>query len=331
MVPEQHIAEFLECFNKDDKIHLRTYNMLYESYKDHKNLRDLISLLIDSEVNVENLSVLFESIRTEEENDKPSSHALFDTTKAIKHNFEGYESQSMASVDLPKRFEPIHDSSVGVNGQPLKKSRVVLGDNVEELNIPGLLLNSGHEDNDLKEVSTKNSVFRAKGNEESATETNVATENHPQTNKKVLSDTVFYQNILPEDKINKSLDISKGRDPYYLFPILQCKLCGLRFPTEHSQSFGQHIEDHRRFTQAISEKPILRREFFTTKDQVKAEKLELEVEGSAEDIVWEKESPNCAVCGIAIRKKWNDALENWVLDDGTKINDQEVAHRKCVY
>ncbi|ELA41319.1 uncharacterized protein VICG_01692, partial [Vittaforma corneae ATCC 50505] len=150
-------------------------------------------------------------------------------------------------------------------------------------------------------------------------------------NKKALADTVFYQNILPEAKINKSLDISKERNPCYLFPILQCKLCGLRFPTEHSQSFGQHIEDHRRFTQAIGEKTVLRREFFNTKDQMKVEKLELEVEGLAEDVVWEKESPNCVICGRIIKKKWNDTLESWVLEDGTKINEQEVAHRKCAY
>ncbi|ELA41318.1 uncharacterized protein VICG_01691, partial [Vittaforma corneae ATCC 50505] len=158
MVPEQNIAQFLENFSKSDRIHLRTYNMLYESYRDPKNLRDLISLLIDSGVNVENLSVLLENIRMMEESDKTSSHALFDKTKPIKHSFESYESPNIASVDLSKRPEPVCGNSIDTSELPLKKSKVELEAGAEELSIPGLLLDSDRDDNELKEVSAKISV-----------------------------------------------------------------------------------------------------------------------------------------------------------------------------
>ena len=74
-----------------------------------------------------------------------------------------------------------------------------------------------------------------------------------------------------------------------------------------------------------------RREFFTSKTINKIEKLDLTLEGEAEAMVWESESPVCSICGKIIKKIWDDKIENWVLEQGTRINDTEVAHKKCVY
>lgn len=139
-------------------------------------------------------------------------------------------------------------------------------------------------------------------------------------------DSVFSQNVLP----GGSIVPHKLRDPSYLYPVLQCKLCGLRFTRNSTEQFGLHIEDHRRKTKALGDKMVLRREFFSSKSVSRMEKLDLEIEGNVELIVWKKESPHCVICGKIIKKAWSDDAENWILVDGTQVNNREFAHRDCV-
>lgn len=306
MIPELYITHFLEKFNKNDKIHRRTYEMLLESTSDPSGIKEITQLLVDSGVNMENLKYLLDKL--EDSNESTMANAVFEDTMGIRHNFASYNdfSNDETAIKRPKMLESSSEEAgfeiPGLAGELYQ----------EDVGKEGpMIINS--ENN--HRIIQNDQLSRLPDND--------------QGNKRVLSDTVFYQSILPD--LRSGQDKQKDRDPYYLFPVLQCKLCGLRFPKDYSESFGQHIEDHRRFTHALGEKTILRREFFSTKAQMRIEKLDLEVEGTAEDVVWEEESPNCAVCGKIIKKRWNDELENWVLDDGTKINEQEVAHRKCVY
>lgn len=140
------------------------------------------------------------------------------------------------------------------------------------------------------------------------------------------NDYVFYNNILSTPESG----ITKPRDPYYLYPVLQCKLCGLRFFKDSTDEFGLHIEDHRRKTKALGERIVLRREFFNLKPKIKIEKLDLAFEGDTEFLVWTKEPPTCVVCKKIIKKIWAEDLENWILDSGAEINEKEVAHKKCI-
>jgi len=140
------------------------------------------------------------------------------------------------------------------------------------------------------------------------------------------NDYVFYNNIISTPESG----ITKPRDPYYLYPVLQCKLCGLRFFKGSTDEFGLHIEDHRRKTKALGERIVLRREFFNLKPKIKIEKLDLTVEGDTEFLVWTKEPPTCVVCKKIVKKIWADDLENWILDSGAEINEKEVAHKKCI-
>jgi len=293
MAPELCITQFLENYRKSDKVHQRAYEMLYDSYRDPGALGEILQSLVDSDVNVSNLAPLLDKVKENDEATAP--HAIFDGAGETKYDF-GLDSpagQPPAAVPQPKRLRVREQSEEA------------------EFAIPGIKLVPEQEEAARERVQAP--PARLPSNE--------------QANKRVLTNTVFYQSILPEPKSR----LEAERDPYYLFPVLQCKLCGLRFPKEHAETFGLHIEDHRRFTHALGEKTMLRREFFHTKTQARIEKLDLVIEGGAEDVVWEEECPSCIVCGKLIKKRWNDELENWVLDDGTKINEKEVAHRKCVY
>lgn len=128
---------------------------------------------------------------------------------------------------------------------------------------------------------------------------------------------------------NETLPNQKFLNTSFMFPKLQCKLCGLRFNEEMIKIFGDHIEEHRRKTNAIIDKEVLRRGYFG-RSEIKVVKLDLVVSGEPEAIIYEKESPYCIICNNLIKKVWNDDKENWVLESGAKISEKEFAHRSCV-
>lgn len=144
------------------------------------------------------------------------------------------------------------------------------------------------------------------------------------------TDSVYYKNIFVPVETPCGADASEPYDPSFLFEPLQCKLCGLRFPSLATTPFGVHIEDHRRKNRALDEKIVLRREFFITKATAAPVKLNLTVCGEAEHVIWSREPPDCIVCGEKIKKVWKDEVEDWVLDSGVQINGHECAHRDCV-
>lgn len=308
MTPEQRITKFLEIFNKDDKVHIRTYEMFCNTSNSAKDIQDIVSFLVESDVNSENLKCL---ITEEKEEKKDAKHALFDSASTFKE----HTNESLIVETIRKREVSVRDNLL--EEMETKKIKMEEKEDEEGLVIPGLLF---QEDNtpEIEEASYK-------------AQDKAGYPNQIESNKQVHTDSIFYQNILPDPKVSKILDLSVNKDPYYLFPVLQCKLCGLRFGESHSEAFGQHIEDHRRFTNALVEKNTLRREYFSSKTIARIEKLDLTVDGEVEEIIWEKESPICAICKKIIKKKWNDKLENWTLDDGAMLNEKEGVHRKCVY
>lgn len=322
MHPEENILNFLKTYDKDNSVHRETYEMFKES---NGNVDEIVSTLLNSGVNVENLQSLVKNLQSPVE-------------------LDGENLQSPVEID----------------GEEVKRIKLE-EDEPSEFEIPGLGESTGFtednpeefEDRFVRYYSTVDNTLddEDRFNKYDNTITNTLddmstvnkdrfikydnTTNLPLNNDVISNikedrysnDTVFYQNILPIPSPKQDLTPAS---PDYLFPILQCKLCGLRFK-DSSEIFTQHIEDHRRFTNALGEKAILRREFFTPRILHKTEKLDLSIEGEIEDVIWEKESPICSVCGKTIKKKWEDKLENWVLEDGVKINDKEVSHRKCVY
>ncbi|KAM0680358.1 mRNA 3' end processing factor [Glugoides intestinalis] len=308
MTPEQRITKFLEMFNKDDKVHIRTYNMFCMTCSDTKDIQDIVNFLVDSDVNKENLKFLIADKKGEE---KDSEQALFDSASTLKK--QGNETLSLETIR--KRELPVRDSLL--EEMETKKIKTEEKKGEDDLVIPGLLF----QEENTTEMEERGYKSQNKS----------GYLNQIDTNKQVHTDSIFYQNILPDPKVSTSLDLTVNKDPYYLFPVLQCKLCGLRFGESHSDAFGQHIEDHRRFTNALIEKNTHQREYFSSKTVVKVEKLDLTIDGEVEEIVWEKESPICAICKKIIKKKWNDKLENWTLDDGAMLNEKEGVHRKCVY
>ncbi|KAI5152306.1 hypothetical protein ENBRE01_2729 [Enteropsectra breve] len=117
----------------------------------------------------------------------------------------------------------------------------------------------------------------------------------------------------------------------YLFPKLQCKLCGLRYTEEQVEEFGAHIEEHRRKTRLLGEKLDLKRAYFHHGEEIKVPiKLHLNIEDGAEKVVWNKSRPTCKFCKKQIKRRWRDEDESWILEDGIILNDDEVAHKDCV-
>lgn len=296
MLPEENILNFLKTYNKDDPVHRETYEMFKEA---DDNIEEAVLSLIDSGVNIENLQTLISKNRSflEEEKDHAEKRIKIEekSTEEIGFEIPGLIGDDESEIKAEDRF--IKYTSIN-NDNCLCK-----GDVMSEIRTPQSNLKVNQNNDGLNKYS------------------------NPTVINKSIDPSVFYQNILPIPSPKQPL---APASPEYLFPILQCKLCGLRFP-DSSEVFTQHIEDHRRFTNALGEKVVLRREFFTPKILNKTEKLDLNFEGDTEDVIWEKESPFCSVCGKIIKKKWEDQIENWILEDGVRINDKEVSHRKCVY
>lgn len=362
MIPEQNIAKFLETFDRNNKIHMRAFEILKESFSSADNLLGLIELVCDSGVNTENLKHLLSSNK---EQDKEESASCFDRNVNIDARFKQYESGD----NLSNGGFVLSNSSVNLscNDFEIKKRKVISESSSEIEGIPGLGFSGNSNikvdlsanyntkvDNNIN-YNTKADLNANYNKVDYSTNSSTNSNNKVDYNLKPLpsytlpaqvssiniqppisidlsnKDTVFYQNILQESKFKSPIDLSRDADPCYLFPVLQCKLCGLRFNSDHSAEFGLHIDDHRRFTNALGEKVVLRREFFSSKSINKIEKLDLTLEGQSEAIIWGKESPCCFICGKIIKKVWDDKIENWVLDEGTRINEKEVAHKKCVY
>lgn len=308
MIPEQNIAKFLETFDKSNKIHLRTFRLIQESSNDPNLINEFVTDLYNSGVNIQNLGVL---LKNNPEEIREESKIQFDNKKIIEEKFHNY----LKDTNYPQEYPPIQDLEIDApKRQKLNESSSDLNDGEF---IPGL----GFTTEEKLESEPYTTPIPS----------HTSNLNPIVSNKDTCKDTVFYSNILPETKIKSLIDLTKDADPWYLFPSLQCKLCGLRFGSSFSSEFGLHIDDHRRFTNAIGEKVILRREFFSSKKVNRIEKLELTLEGDIEAVVWENESPICSICGKIIKKIWDDKIENWVLEQGTRINDREVAHKKCVY
>lgn len=140
---------------------------------------------------------------------------------------------------------------------------------------------------------------------------------------RILHDNLYIPGSKNEEK-------DKLVDPSGLFPPLQCKLCGLRYPQRLNDKLELHIEEHRRKTNSLDDKTILRREFFTMATEKMINKLELSLDGEPELQQWSGETPNCAVCGDEVDLKWNDEIESWILEDGVIVGKEEAAHRECV-
>lgn len=326
MIVEQNIVKFLESFNPKDKVHSRVAQMLIESV-DIKDVENMLDDLLDAQVNSINLrAIKDEMIENKKPNENLNEDVSFEINKRFNDKFASYldfkENKFINSSASFNNFDFNNDCN------HVKKIKINDDEESDKVLIPGLDVVEDENnlenfpyfmDNEILSEVTKVSPAGSSINENGLT---------PQSNLTVLNsdDNVFYSNILT----TKSKIQNKENDPSYLYLILQCKLCGLRFNRNETDAFGLHIEDHRRKTKALSEKPILRREYFTSKKVNKVKKLELALDDSIEKLIFQKDSPNCAICHKIIKKQWDDEMEDWVLDKGVRINDVQYAHRDCV-
>jgi hypothetical protein len=341
MIPEQNICNFLENFDKNNKIHLKTFELFNETCG--SVLKDISMFIVNSGKNVENLNYLIHLLKSEESNllkdELNHENNLLNKENILsnKSRFNNYlnnpiDLQKERNSDLfemsMKKLKLIDEEFIGNSVNKLYNSSNdhLNSESSIDFGIPGLGEASDECENNIApkvndNIKNKNAIIKE----------NKIFNNPPipETTGTTTLDTVFYKSILTDLKIKNTIEIPA--DPFYLFPVLQCKLCGLRFGSNFTAEFGLHLDDHRRFTNALGEKVILRREFFNSKRADKMEKLDLNFEGKVENVIWEKDSPLCLICKKIIKKVWDDKLENWVLDEGTRVNDKEVAHRKCVY
>lgn len=357
MIAEENILKFLEGFNKDSKVDLRVLKML-TSASCECDVLGMAEDLIKSSVNVENLRFVLDQRKED-----PEVTAAFDNGSGQRNKFMLFSAagdvHSCVLGDIAEKFADSPDEKLDEEmtkrpkvSEPQGNVNKYSGEDtdgvVDSLNsprgcfIPGLESVISEDSNDRQsglcepencsDIPQSNrpgkhqtrGTFKARGSRSAGHKS--AYDQNASGGRACGKDSVFSQNILPGGTVVSA----KPRDPSYLYPVLQCKLCGLRFTKDCTEQFGLHIEDHRRKTKALGDKMVLRREFFSSKSVSKMEKLDLEIEGDAESIVWKKEPPHCVICGKIIKKAWSDDAEDWILDQGTRVNDKEFAHRGCV-
>lgn len=356
MVAEENILKFLRNFNKDSKVDSRVLKMFMFNHSSKCDVLDMAKDLVKSAVNVENLQFALDEQREQngmetgafDDRDCPRGRFdLFSVTSSshdaavdsVVENF-AYRSDGKLNEEIAKR--PKIESQGNVNKYSEEDTNGVvdsLKNSPKECFIPGLegaMFEEDFNDRLLHTCETENGATPnriGKQQTGSISKPRISRSTgrvHRNTSEQSLDgqgkDFVFFQNVVS----GGTMMFPKPNDPSYLYPVLQCKLCGLRFTKDCTEQFGLHIEDHRRKTKALGDKVVLRREFFSSKSASKMEKLDLEIEGGAESIIWKKEPPYCAICSKIIRKAWSDDAEDWVLDHGIRINDKEFAHRGCV-
>lgn len=366
MLTEEKIQKFLANYNSKDRIHTRVLKMLLESLN-KEDVMQIATELTRSSINIENLEILSKSVSSPAV-EEPSSFLISpefdskistclvsseDKTADLKNLPENGESDNFYN-NTPKKVKFSEDSEIPGIHNDSSETETAFPD-TGKLNYldPSFLKTVDKHKNvflpdpglrDLQSADSFNTTCIIKDNAyalirpEKCKNFDENTKNvpksepyfnnkHPEIIEDDLErDTVFYKNI---NKFTEAPQY-KPKDPSYLYPLLQCKLCGLRFNKDATEQFGIHIEDHRRKTKALGEKTVLRREFFNLSSINKIEKLELIVEGEIEPLIFNKEMPNCIFCNKIIKKTWDDDLENWILEGGVKINEKEFAHRSCI-
>lgn len=339
MPAQKHIQHFLETFNKDDAVQQRVLQMLVDTAQNNGELLEFMAALAEYKIDTKNLN-----IPAEETTEQPQEETAYFDHTGLKRNFTSADAE-------PADNEPA--DSLPADNEPDTKRICIEDESSAEGNgmfIPGISIGDGNiEDGPeipysmaetRKDNKSENAMdFSSKGTNSIENLQNGMTgysnkeKNTTPFNKHVEpqdTESVFYKNIFVPATRQDPSGLSVPRDPSYLFPELQCKLCGLRYPRERTEEFGAHIEDHRRKARALNDKMVLRREFFTSKELKATVKLNLNANDLVEAIAWNKESPNCSVCGRPIKKIWKDEVESWVLDNGTRVNEDEYAHRECV-
>lgn len=291
MISETKLLKFLEICNSKDKTHVRLFKM-YSKSLNKSDFIEIVDNLINSNINSSNLEKLKSSIFLDSKVNSINSSIIEKTSFGRAERFLDYFNLYNKSNLSNLSFSP-------------RKHKISIKDDEIKEDIKNCYL----KDNEIKKAKVSDFEIPGLGESEEI--------NDFKDNTK-LNNTVFLNNVL-----------DKKGDMSYMYLPLQCKLCGLRYEENQTNEFGIHIEDHRRKTKALGDKAILRREFFH-KAEDKGEKIDFILSGKSELLVWEKNAPTCKVCSKIIKKIWNDEVENWILEGGTKINEKEFAHKSCV-
>lgn len=306
MVVRRHIQRFFDTYDPRNGAHARVLKMLVEGVHNDEDLQELEEL---AGTHVDELRATARAVSVGR--GAASDEARFDSGRRSLFN-----SATGDGTATDNNIENLDNDNV-------KKPRID-----DDVAIPGI--GDFFNKNDHLETPSKTTSTEVEINSLKNEDFQLNSENS--INKEKLDlESIFYQNVFVPSRPSYDTSLSATpRDPSYLFPPLQCKLCGLRFASSLTSAFGIHIEDHRRKTRALGDKIVLRREFFNSRIQKVPVRLNLSLNGGAEAVVWNKECPQCIVCGSVIRKAWRDDVEDWVLDGGTRVNDREFAHRECV-
>ncbi|KAI5173465.1 hypothetical protein PAEPH01_2001 [Pancytospora epiphaga] len=292
------LREFFQSYDQNNKTHVRLLEMLVEGTHTSTELAEL------EEVSGMNLSEV--------------SKVMNDSMEKGAGAFDGSPGR-LFNLSM-NREDDGRDDVKRMNLGNDKQTELF-----DKCIIPGL---GGDEDDKEIVYLKRNELVHAKQNEPDVVP--ILSHTDKKSINKQLLETVFYKSIFIPVKISETAESYIVREPAYLFLPLQCKLCGLRYMSTDTDEFGLHIDEHRRKARALEEKEVLRREFFTSKNDEVLVKLKLIIEGGAEIIPWTKECPNCVICGDVVKKVWRDDAEEWVLESGVKINENEFTHRKCV-
>ncbi len=311
MSVDDRLERFSAVFDEKDKIHCRVIGMFIESGvsdEDLEYLRKIAPNIVEEKLKINGTvynSTIFQ--------DKTRNSTL----KRTGNGNNEKKSNSTAILDKTKNstfglFKTIENS----NNQ--RKSKMRPNDETEnrkKKRITGDSAIPGVEDDMMSNKAT--TILEKEQTDEKDIIFNEAVE-------------VFNKNLFKSENDISLFRFYMKRMPYYLYSPLQCKLCGLRYNSKSTEEFGVHIEDHRRRNRALDDKMVLRREFFTQNAPKTIIKLNLIHEDEVELLRWNKEIPICIICNDPIKKNWRDDIEEWVLEDGVKINEEECSHRKCL-
>lgn len=304
------IKNFIANYDDKNKIHYRVVKMLIDnavSIDEIEYYKRVAPILVEKKMKTcENNFCKVE--RYEKKND------------SIFNAFDKIETYGEDIPDFCDVEEPICTSRINKREIDYDEERKKVQLDNSSLFIPGLRDDFGKgEESDLKIQITQNNKYPIELD---------STTVHLKVDE---AEDVFNQNIYKViNKLSMHL-LQLESKPYYLFSPLQCKLCGLRYRSNSAEEFGIHIEDHRRRNRALDDKMVLQREFFTSKTPKTIIKLNLSCDDeNVELIVWNKDPPTCIICNETINKYWKDNIEEWILEDGVKINEYEYGHIKCL-
>lgn len=292
------LQHFLETFEKQNPIQVRVMNMLLETLSISDDVSEMLTFLYREQINHDNLKMFLPPRKPQ--NIQQASQSKWRGTSITEKAVREYElrRQSMpnkAASPGIKRAEPENEYE---SSKRFKKVK-----DYEEAGSSSRAQDEAYRsfyENNLKIADKRSSTQK---------------------------DSVFFKSLYIPDSIREENLVI---DPSCLFPPIQCKLCGLRYPKNMVSAFDLHTEEHRRKNNTLNEKATLRREFFVSASSKQKYKLDLAIEGPVEQIPWAGDAPNCAICDMPIHKKWCDEVEAWVLDNGTVLNHDECVHRSCV-